>query len=310
MKAVVTGGTGFIGGWLVKDLLHEGYDVTVLVRSRDKAMQKYTDEIIGYKQTLHLIEYDASDMEQLQAGVSEPDVFFHLAWGGVAPEKKNDLKIQTDNITGSIETLKFAHRIGAKRFIAVGTVAEYVMDDKILDVDRKQSPNDIYGAAKVATHYMLEAVAKAIGQPFNWAVLPSTYGEGRTDGNILTYTITTLLKGEKPKYGDLCQMWDFVYVSDVVRALRLIGEKGQINKTYGIGSGKYQQLRNFIMIIRDIIDPSLPLGIGENQSMSGKTVSSCVDIYELVKDTGFSAEVEFADGIKRMITYEKAKMDK
>ena len=58
------------------------------------------------------------------------------------------------------------------------------------------------------------------------------------------------------------QMWDFLYVGEVARALKLIGEKGISGKTYGIGSGVYRQLKDYIMKIRDIIDPQLELGIG------------------------------------------------
>lgn len=161
----------------------------------------------------------------------------------------------------------------------------------------------MYGAAKTSAHYMLEAYARILGIPFNWVVLPSTFGEGRRDDNIITYTITTLLRGERPQYGMLMQMWDFLYVGEVARALRLIGEKGIPGKTYGIGSGVYRQLKDYIMKIRDIIDPQLELGIGDIPSLSDKAFSSCVNIYELVKDTGFEPKVSFEEGISRTIEY-------
>lgn len=105
----------------------------------------------------------------------------------------------------------------------------------------------------------------------------------------------------------LTQMWDFLYVGEVARALRLIGEKGCYGKTYGIGSGVYRQLKDYIVKIRDIINPDLMLGIGEIPSLSDKAVSSCVNIYELVKDTGFEPEVSFEEGIERTISFYKSK---
>ena len=124
----------------------------------------------------------------------------------------------------------------------------------------------------------------------------------------MTYTIETFLKGEKPVYGHLEQMWDFLYVKDVARALRLIGEKGFAGKVYGIGSGEYKSLREYITRIRDVIDPLIPLGIGENAYQSGRTFSSCVNVYDLKKDTGFQPEYSFEDGIRRTVNYFSNKM--
>ena len=105
-------------------------------------------------------------------------------------------------------------------------------------------------------------------------------------------------------------MWDFLYVSEVARALRYIGEKGNPGKTYGIGSGVYKPLREYIMAVRDAIDPGLELGIGEDPGRSRQTFSSCVNIYDLVRDTGFMPEVSFeagirmiAEGIERTVAY-------
>ena len=134
-------------------------------------------------------------------------------------------------------------------------------------------------------------------------MLPSTYGERRRNDNIITYTIKTLLGRGKPSYGDLNQMWDFLYVADVARALRLIGESGHPGKVYGIGSGIHKPLKDYIERIRDIIDPSLPLGIGERPEMSGKTICACINIADLQKDTGFKPLVTFDEGIERTINW-------
>ena len=115
---------------------------------------------------------------------------------------------------------------------------------------------------------------------------------------------------EKPIYGDLNQMWDFLYVKDVVRAIRLVGEKGKKDKVYGIGSGEYKALREYVCRIRDVINPNLPLGIGENSSLSRRTFSSCVNNYDLKKDTGFQPEYSFEEGIARTIEYYQKNTDR
>lgn len=102
-----------------------------------------------------------------------------------------------------MEMLEYAHLIGAAKFIEICTVAEYSFCESIMDVNAKQTSNDMYGAAKTAVHYLLETRARLLKMPFIWTVIPSTFGEGRRDNNIITYTILSLLRREKPEYGYL-----------------------------------------------------------------------------------------------------------
>lgn len=300
-NVIVTGGTGFIGSWLVLELLNQRVNVTVVVRDRSRLIP----EIKENKRCI-IIEKSIEYINDLDFG-GEYDAFFHLGWGGVSPEKKNDINIQLQNIKMSLHALEVCHRIGCRKFIAAGTTAEYVFCTDIIDVHAKQTPNDMYGAAKVSAYYFLEVRARQLNQPFVWVVIPSTFGERRVDNNIVTYTIRTLLAGEKPFYGNLTQMWDFLYVSEVARAIRLVAELGHTETVYGIGSGKYRPLKEYIETIRDLIDPSLELGIGDVPSLSSQTFSSCVNIYDLVKDTGFVPEISFEDGITRTIKYFRSK---
>lgn len=302
-KVIVTGGTGFVGKWLTAELTKQGIEVIVLARKHSVKEESLNGSRVKY------ILYDSEEYERL--AVEEQgniDVFYHLAWGGVSAEEKNDCEIQLNNIGFSVKMLELAGLLKVGKFIATGTVAEYSMCESIMDVNARQTPNDMYGAAKTATHYMLETRARMLKIPFIWAVLPSTFGEGRRDSNIITYTIVSLLRKEKPCYGDLMQMWDFLYVAEVARALRYIGEKGITEKNYAIGSGIFKPLKNYIETIRDIIDPALPLGIGEVPSLSKKAFSSCVSIYDLTKDTGYIPEIGFEEGIRRTIPYYREKM--
>lgn len=305
-KVVITGATGFIGSWLVREMLQNQIEVIALVR--DTQTGRFDD--LENRKLLRIIQYHTDQFRELEKECGTIDAFYHLAWAGVSTEHKNDGLLQMDNIRFSMEMLEYAVKIQAKRFLGMGTVAEYAFSENTIEANgNRQTPNDMYGAAKTSAHYMLETYARILKISFNWIVLPSTFGEGRRDDNIITYTITTLLRRERPKYGMLMQMWDFLYVGEVVRALRLVGEKGLSGKTYGIGSGVYRQLKDYIIKIRDIIDPALELGIGEVPSLSNKAFSSCVNIYELAKDTGFEAQVTFEEGICKTISYYRSLLD-
>lgn len=295
-KVVITGGTGFIGSWLIEEMLEQSIEVIMLVRDASRCS-------VATREGVDVVVYYSEEYERLKEQKEPIDAFYHLGWGGVATQDKNDCQLQMNNISFSMEMLEYAYEIGAAKFIGIGTVAEYSFCENIMDVNAKQTPNDMYGAAKTAVHYLMETRARILGLPFIWTVVPSTFGEGRRDNNIITYTILSLLRGDVPEYGYLTQMWDFLYVKEVVRALRYIGKKGLAGKTYAIGSGVFKPLKDYIMMIRDIINPDLELGIGVKPELSEKVFSSCVSIYDLTKDTGFVPEISFEEGIRKTIEY-------
>ena len=304
MNAIITGATGFIGSWLAIELLNNGYNLTLIVRNR----KKLVDEI-NKRKNVELIEKDIIDLSASDFSLERYDCCFNLAWEGVSSCQKDNLEIQLGNINNAIHLIEVCSRIKCLRFVSAGTVAEYALCNDIMDYSLKQTPNDIYGATKAAVHYYLEVRARQLGIPFNWIILPSTFGERRTDDNIITYTITSLLKQKKPLFGDLNQLWDFLYVGEVVKALRLICEKGKTNKTYGIGSGDFRTLESFICTVRDLINPKLELGIGEIKSMNSRSNSSCVNNFDLILDTGYKCSIDFEAGIKKTIDWYKMSLD-
>ncbi len=299
-KAIVTGASGFIGGWLTLELLDAEYEVVVVVRNSQKLITE-----ISSNPHVTVIEKDLNNLVPEDFPPGQYNVFFNLAWEGVPPELKNDYHLQFTNISMAMGMLRVCHDIGCDLFIGTGTVAEYALTTDVMDLRSQQRPNDMYGAAKVSTHFFLDVGARTLGQNFIWVVIPSTFGERRLDNNIITYTIKSLIKGEKPLYGNLNQMWDFLYVSEVVRALRLIAEKGNRGMVYGIGSGQYKPLKEYIYKIKEIMNSDVELGIGEIPSQNDRSFSSCVNIYDLIKDTGFNPRVSFEEGITRTVEFWK-----
>jgi nucleoside-diphosphate-sugar epimerase len=296
-SAIVTGATGFVGSWLVEKLLSENISVTALVVEGEERIAEHI------RNSLKIIHYEPENIFRVSDLITGADVFYNIGWAGVSPENKNNVELQLSNICSALDAVKFAVRMECKRFIGIGTVAEYVYCDGLIGPSQAPSPADIYGAAKLSARFLSEQTAKLLGIGFNWVILPSTFGARRNDNNIITYTIRSLLKGECPSFTKLDQMWDFLYISDVARALYLIADKGIAGKTYGVGSGIYRPLHEYIETIRDMIDPRLPLGIGDRAYPQGRKSSSCVNISDLVADTGFTPMMSFEEGIRDTIRY-------
>lgn len=309
-KVIVTGVTGFVGRSLVKYLLKKGVQVFGIARKRAALpeLEQGEENLIWIVGDLYT-QADLLLQEIRKAGGQNPDCFYHLAWNGVAASMKNDYEEQIKNIAIGMNVMTLCKGLECTRFVNLGTVGEYVRLDGLINEKWVPSPADIYGAVKVAVRNLLTVRAEQEQIGIINTILCSTYGEHRCDDNVISYTIKTLLKGECPQYGSLEQMWDFLYVEDVAYALYLIGEKGICNKTYSIGSGTYRHLYEYIEEIRDIIDPALPLGIGMLGGKYKGVLNSCVDTFQLQKDTGFQPQNTFAEGIRNTIEYLKERMN-
>ena len=298
-RAIITGATGFIGSWLALELLSREYELVLIVRDKNKLIADLKDN-----EHVTVVEKAINDIssDDIEGTI---DCLYHFAWEGVAPEKKNDISLQFKNIQMSIDVMELANRIGCRRFVSAGTVAEYTKNEAI-DASKKSSPMDFYGATKTAVYYYLNVRALQLNIEFIWVIVPSTFGPRRFGNNILTYTIKELLANRVPQYGLLDQEWDFMYISDAVRAIAEIGERGKDRAIYGIGTGIHKPLREYILEVASIMNTDIEILFGQRQeSSSSKVMSSYVDVTVLFDEIGFRPRVSFEEGIKLTIEYLK-----
>lgn len=294
---VITGADGFIGTHLTKHLISNGYEVYGQVM-KDSPTRSRLD---GLK-NVHIVEGELECFENLVAALPQkPSSFVHLAWAGVTPDQRTDLSTQMYNVTLSTAAVKLAAMIDAQKFIFPGSTMEYIYYGKPINKEATPSPLNAYGEAKIAAKDICRALCKELGVPFIYTVISGIYSEERKDNNVIYYTINQLLRKEKPALTKLEQLWDYVHIDDVVYAYRLVIEKGKADAFYTIGHGDNWPLSNYICKIRDIIDPLLPLGIGEVPYKNNNMPCSCVDLSAIYEDTGFVPQISFEDGISKVI---------
>ena len=296
-RVVVTGADGFIGTHFLKKCEQEETEVWAIVHPQ------YGNQgnICGNK-GIHIINSTFEDLDQhIEEFPDQIDAFYHFAWIGVDANLRNKFEIQIQNINLCKYVLDFAIQLRPRVFIMPGSTNEYMYYGKPIDDSAIPSPQDAYGAVKVALRYLAQSYASQNNLGFIYAVITGIYAPDRRDNNVITYTIERLLKGEKPELTRLEQLWDYVYVDDAIEALYRIGKSGKDNSFYAIGKGDNQPLREYIYTIRNIINPTLPLGIGERPYLSEKMPSSCIDLSAIKRDTGYEPKVEFKDGIVEVI---------
>lgn len=297
-RAIVTGGNGFIGSHLVKNLLSNGYLVTVVLRNEFSNIDRLNDLNVEY------VFCENSNISNLYEVLNkhEYDIFFHFAWEGVSGDARRNINIQFQNIQSTVDAVKAAKAIGCKRFIGAGSI----MEDESLYLCKtpgKPMPSQyLYGSAKLSAHMLSKTKASELGIDFLWAKITNTFGPGEISPRFINTTLRKIINNERLEFTAGTQNYDFVYIDDVAEAFRLISENGMNNTSYVIGSGNAKPLRNYIETLHDTLNTHLELHFGDIPFQGVNLDLDCFDPSSLFEDTGYRPNIKFEEGIQR--TYE------
>lgn len=304
--AVVTGPTGAIGIALCEKLLRENVTVYAVCRpgsSRIKDLPKAA--------ALHVVECDAKELATLpqkMEGVSV-DAFFHFAWAHTIGQGRNDMPAQIENIQSTIDAVRAAKALGCQVFLGAGSQAEYGRVEGLLKSDTPAFPENGYGMAKLCAGQMSRVEAKALDIDHVWVRILSVYGPHDGPMTMISGTIRKLLAGERPALTAGIQRWDYLYAGDAADAFYLAACHGRNGAVYPLGSGQAMPLKDYIIQMRDAIDPAIPLGLGEVPYGPLQVMHLQADISALQADTGFVPKTPFAEGIRRTMDWVKREQE-
>lgn len=254
---------------------------------------------------IEVVECDCGEFLQLSRLINEKcDVFYHIAWNETGPKRDLDIKKQTENILYTIDAVKAAGKLGCTKFIGAGSQAEYgkLEADRISE-NSLEKPIQPYGIAKYAAGKLAEKEAERLEILCIWVRIFSVYGIYDKKSTMISNAIYNMKQGKKVSFTEGIQLWDYLYEDDAGEAFYLIGKKADKSRVYCLGSGQARPLKEYIMEIRDAINPDLPIGFGEIPYTDNIILNLCADISALQQDTGWNPKVKFFDGIRRIIRF-------
>lgn len=298
--AIVTGANGFIGSNTVKYLVSQGVSVIALIHSGHGDNLPESDLV-------EAVDFDLEDIGAVRDALTAGsyDIFYHFAWKGSAGEARADTKLQLANAQWTVEALELAHELGCKRFVCAGSIMEHETVAAAYTQGNKPGLGYIYGGGKLIAHVMCMSVAAKLGIELVWPEITNAYGVGEVSPRMVNTTIRKCINGEAPQFTAGTQNYDFVYIDDVARAFYLIGEHGKPFHEYLIGSSTARPLREFLLEMKASIAPELDFIFGDIPFTGINLPLSRFDCSETEKDTGFKAEVSFAEGTKRTMEWLK-----
>ena len=219
--------------------------------------------------------------------------------------------LQNKNVRAVLDAVHLAKSAGCRTFLGAGSQAEYGRVDGVkLGPDTPVHPETGYGIGKLCAGQMSRILCQQLGMKHIWVRILSTYGPHDGLHTMVMSGIIKMLNRERPQYTKGEQMWDYLYCGDAARAFYLAAERGIDGSVYCIGSGQVRPLADYIRIIRDTIDPSVEVGMGEVPYYDKQVMYLCADIENLKKDTGFEPQVSFEEGIQRTVDWYKEEMKK
>ena len=294
-KAIITGADGFIGRNLVWELLENEYVVYAVVMKKDSAKR-----ILGIHENMNLIECDMEHYEMLlnYPNLKEIPVLFHFAWAGVSDQFSADYVTQLNNVKYSCDLQTVASRLGIKRLVFADSIMEYEHIKSIENGFYQVSLRNTYHVAKIAARNLIQLRAANMKMEFIPVVISNVYGVGETSARLINTAIRNLLAHKHMSFTSGEQLYDFIYISDAVCAIRMAAEKGINNKSYYIGNKEQIPLKIYLQEMRDILAPDMKLGIGELQMHGISLEYNEIDTCSIYEDLGFEPQYSFAQGIK------------
>ena len=299
-NVIITGGNGFVGSNTVKYFLSQGVNVLSVGRSE---MPAFEADGLTY---LQCDVFNADELKnRIPSGIY--DTFIHFAWAGSAGAARVDYNLQMKNALATVECLKVAKELGCSRFVCAGSIMEREVEAAIHTQGSRPGMAYIYGMGKHIAHCMCKSVAANIGIELVWPMITNAYGVGELSPRFVNTTLRKIINKEPLQFTAATQNYDFVYITDVAKAFYLIAKNGKPFCEYMIGSGNARPLKQFILEMQQALAPEATPLFGDVPFTGTNMPLSTFDASETQNDTGFKAEIGFAEGTRMTMEWLKEK---
>lgn len=301
MRVFVTGASGFLGSYLVADLLARGHEVAVLLRP-DSASWRLAE---AYDR-LHVIPGALEHLDGLRGPLLAfaPQAVVHMAWRGVAGSDRNS-PLQAANVTDTVRLAELATEAGAKAFVGAGSQAEYGPYDRAIREDDVPRPTTLYGIAKLAAGSMAMRLCEERGLRAAWLRIFSTYGPKDADYWLIPSMIRNLRSGQHMALTACEQRWGFLHARDAAAAFRLAVTHDAASGIFNVGSPEAPPLRETVSRLRDLVDPGASLGFGELAYRPDQVMILAADVSRMLA-LGWKPEVPLDQGLRETVDWHDA----
>jgi len=296
-KVLVTGGMGFIGGYLVRALLSLGKQVIILDN-----LSTALNETVPPGATL--VRADVRDPAQVTAAVKDAELIFHLAANANGTISINNPRFDFEtNAVGTFNVLEAALSAGVRRFLYLSSASVYGRPQRFpIDEEHPRRPLVPYGASKLAGESSCYAFFEAYDLPVVIARPFCVYGPGENPKLALVevsrYLRWHLNRRPIQVVGNMDRKTrDFVHVDDVIEGLLLIADKADAGEVFNLGSGEEVSMRELTETIGSVTGQQAT--VTELSAVTEDSYRLVADIAK-IRSLGYVPKVPLVEGIRRL----------
>ncbi len=299
MRVLLTGASGFIGGYVLEALVQQGHEVCAVARSPGPAREGVTWH------GRDLLSRGAAERLVEEAQASH---LLHLAWY-VQPGSFWSARENEGWIDASLRLLRAFGEHGGRRAVMAGTCAEYAWgEEPLCELDSPHgqatalAPATLYGACKHATHVAAEAVARQLGVSLAWGRIFFLYGPGEDRTRLVHSVARCLLVGEQVPTTDGLQLRDFMHVRDVASAFVAL-LSGDVQGAVNIASGQAVAVGELVRLIALETGGLERVRFGELERRAGEPEQIVADVERLRDAVGFTPKTGLREGLAETVAW-------
>lgn len=302
MKALVTGGAGFIGSHIVDRLLKDGHEVIVL----DDFSTGHRRNLPASNDALTVVEGDISNAETVNRCMEGIDWVFHKAAVASVPKTVNDpVGSSAVNYQGTLHLLEAARNNNVKRFVFASSAALYG-DEPTLPKVETMCPVTLspYAVDKLASEFACGMYTKLYGLETVCLRYFNVYGPKQDPSSpysgVISIFTDKLKNNQVPTiFGDGEQTRDFVFVSDVVEAnMKAATSHDGVGQYYNIATGKKITLNQLLQTLCDIYNTDFSVNYGDVRQGDIRESYAVVDKAKSMLQ--WNASVELSKGLRTL----------
>ncbi|HEV2061948.1 MAG TPA: NAD-dependent epimerase/dehydratase family protein [Solirubrobacteraceae bacterium] len=307
MRALVTGGAGFIGSNLVDALLERGDDVAIV---DDFSSGRESNIEAALERGARLHRADIRDGEAVASMVAQerPEVVFHLA-------AQIDVRVSVarpaydarTNIEGTINVLEAAREAGARRFVFASTGGAIYGETDVVPTPEDVPPRPMagYGQSKFCAEAYLGLYERLHGMSTVALRFGNVYGprqDPHGEAGVIAIFCGRFFRGERPTiFGDGRQTRDYIYVGDLVDAILAAGD-ADVGGAINIGTEEETTVLELVDAVRDAGGASESEFEPEfAEARMGEVERSCLDVSRAREVLGWESRVDVREGVRRTL---------